>query len=351
MNDLLIYDSDVLNEVASGLRRLSGKLDEVSAQLRRVDTSGEWWTYVRCSQGNARSALITNRTGVDRVQDQASALETNVRQVQSTFEREERAISQLLGRIQELEVDVGSGQGGSSGSSGQGGDAEQTGTGFFSFFGDWFGYEFAEDHPGITAWIGKISASVGNEWAHAGVNAYLGKAEAEAKLKGSLMEYQKKKKYKDGKWTETESFEILHGEASAGASVSILAADINAGVGNDMLGLEVKGEGSAGNAKAEVKGEFSIGEDGVNALASGKAMVSAVEGKASGTINILGFEITGKVGGYAGAAGVEGKIGIDDNKFVMEGGVAALVGVSGGIEIGFNSTGWEKFVDFITFWD
>ena len=80
-------------------------------------------------------------------------------------------------------------------------------------------------------------------------------------------------------------------------------------------------------------------------------MVSAVEGKAEGTINILGLEITGKVGGYAGAAGVEGKVGIEDNKLVIEGGVAALIGGSAGLEIGFNEVGWDNFVDFIIFWD
>ena len=136
-----------------------------------------------------------------------------------------------------------------------------------------------------------------------------------------------------------------------------------------MLGAEVEAEGSVGNAKAEAKGEFSITEDGVNANVGGEAMVSAVEGQASGTINILGIEIKGKIGGYAGAVGVEGKVGIEDNKFVMEGGAAALLGVSGGVEIGFNDEGWdnftegvkegwndftddvEDFVDFVTFWD
>ena len=107
----------------------------------------------------------------------------------------------------------------------------------------------------------------------------------------------------------------------------------------------------------------------MNANVGGKAMVSAVEGEAKGTINIFGIEITGKIGGYAGAAGVEGKVGVEDNKFVVEGGVAAVLGVSGGIEIGFNDEGWEnftqgvqegwndftdgvgEFVDFVTFWD
>lgn len=121
--------------------------------------------------------------------------------------------------------------------------------------------------------------------------------------------------------------------------------------------------------KAEVKGKFSITEDGVNANVRGEAMASAVEGEAKGTINILGIEITGSIGGYAEALGVEGKVGVEDNKFVMRGGVAALLGVSGGVEIGFNDEGWDnfiegvqegwndftdgvgEFVDFVTFWD
>lgn len=222
---------------------------------------------------------------------------------------------------------------------------------YSSASGDWFGYELTDDHPGITAWVGKASAEAGNDWSSAEVNAYVGKAEAEAKADGSFMEYKKKKKYMNGEWTETETLDVLSAEIGASASVSALAGDAKAEVGGDMLGAEVKAEGNVGEAVAEAKGEFSIGEDGVNAVASGKAMVAAAEGKASGTINILGIEITGKVGGYAGAAGVEGKIGFEDNKFVLEGGLAAVFGVSGGVEIGFNEEGWSNFIDFITFWD
>ena len=234
---------------------------------------------------------------------------------------------------------------------------------------DWLGYELADGNPGITAWLGKASAEAENEWGHAGVNAYLGKAEAAADADFVFMETKKKKEYVDGKWVEKTVTEFITAEASAGASVSVLAVDAEAGVGTDMLGAEVEAEGSVGNAKAEAKGEFSITEDGVNANVGGEAMVSAVEGQASGTINILGIEIKGKIGGYAGAVGVEGKVGIEDNKFVMEGGAAALLGVSGGVEIGFNDEGWdnftegvkegwndftddvEDFVDFVTFWD
>ncbi len=215
----------------------------------------------------------------------------------------------------------------------------------------WLGYEFADGYPGVTAWLGKASAETRGDWGSAEVNAYLGKVEAKAEADAHFMSTEAKKKYVDGKWTETETFSVIDASAGVSASGSILAADGKAEAGNDYLGAEVSAEGGVGNATAEAKGEFSIGEDGVSANVSGKAMVSAVEGKASGTINILGIEITGKVGGYAGAAGVEGKIGIEDNKFVMEGGFAALLGISGGVEIGFNDTGWNEFVDWITFWD
>ena len=216
---------------------------------------------------------------------------------------------------------------------------------------DWLGYEFSEDNPGVTAWVGKASAEAQNEWGYAGVNAYLGKGEAEAKADAGIMKTTTKKEYKDGEWVEKSRTDFITAVAGTSAGVSVLAGDAEADVGSDMLGVEGKAEGSVGTAKAEAKGKFSVGEDGVNANVKGEAMVAAAEGEASGTINILGLEITGKVGGYAGAVGVEGKVGIEDNKFVLEGGAAALIGGSAGIEIGFNDEGWDNFVDFIVFWD
>lgn len=215
---------------------------------------------------------------------------------------------------------------------------------------DWFGYELSDRLPGVTAWIGKANAEAQNEWGYAGVNAYLGKCEAKVKADANI-EVQKKKEYKDGKWIEKTEIDAISAEIGAGVDVSVLAADGEAGIGSDMLGAEVAGEGSLGNAELSGKGEFSIDEDGIDLSASGKAMVSAAEGEVKGTINILGLEITGKVGGYAGAVGVEGKVGIEDNKFVLEGGAAALLGGSVGIEIGFNDEGWDNFVDFVVFWD
>ena len=216
---------------------------------------------------------------------------------------------------------------------------------------EWLGYEFSDGNPGITAWVGKASAEAQTEWGYAGVNAYVGKAHADVDADFTFMESTKKREYVDGKWVEKSVTKFVNAEVGAGASVSVISADAEAGVGSEMLGIEGDAEGSIGNAKAEVEGKFSITEDGVNANLKGEAMVSAAEGQVSGTINILGIEITGKIGGYAGALGVEGKVGIEDNKFVMEGGVAALLGVSGGVEVGFNVEGWDNFVDFVTFWD
>lgn len=215
----------------------------------------------------------------------------------------------------------------------------------------WLGAEYANGHPGVTAWLGKASAETQNDWSSASVNAYLGKAEAEAKAKAGFMQYKDKSEYSDGEWSEKEKLAFLFAEASAGASVAAVAADAKGSVGSDMLGLEGKAEGTIGSAKAEAKGALSVGEDGVNAYVKGEAMVAAAEGKVSGSVNILGLEIKSSLGGYAGAAGVEGKIGVEDNKFVIKGGVAALIGGSVGLEIGFNDEGWSNFVDFITFWD
>lgn len=234
---------------------------------------------------------------------------------------------------------------------------------------DWLGYELSEGNPGIMAWVGKASAEAENEWGHAGVNAYLGKAEAEVNADFVFMKTKKKKEYKNGEWIEKTVTEFVKAEVGGSTSVSAVSVDGKAGLGTDMLGVEIQGEGSAGNAKIEAKGKFSVGEEGINAKLQGEAMVSAVEGEAKGTINILGIEITGKIGGHAGALGVGGKVGVENNKLVLEGEVAAVLGVSGGVEIGFNEEGWDNFkegveegwnnftdgvgdfVDFVTFWD
>lgn len=215
----------------------------------------------------------------------------------------------------------------------------------------WFGYEVDEENPGVTAWVGKTGKSEQYENGYGEVNAYLGKVEAKTKANFSFMEGKAKSELKNGEVSDSDSFEVINAELGAGASFNAVSVDSKLNAGDDMLGAGVEAKINAGNASAKGEGKFSIGEEGVNANVGGELMVSAVEAEAEGTINILGIEITAKVGGYAGAAGVEGKVGIEDNKFVCEGGVAAVLGVSGGIEIGFNEEGWDNFVDFVTFWD
>ena len=219
------------------------------------------------------------------------------------------------------------------------------------------GYQVDDDKRGVTAWLGKAHAKAENQYASGEVNAYIGKAKAEANAEFHFMSSKKGREYaKDSKsgnyqWENESGRAYLYAELGAGAAISAVAADAKGSVGTDMLGAEIAAEGGLGNAKAEAKSKISIGDDGINFNASGEAMVSAAEGKVSGTVNILGLEITGSIGGYAGAVGVKGKFGIENNKWVMEGGVAALLGVEGGVEIGFNEQGWSNFVDFITFWD
>lgn len=216
---------------------------------------------------------------------------------------------------------------------------------------DWLGFEMSEEQPGVKAWLGKASSEFESEIGSGEVNAYLGKVEAKTEFGFDFMDSKIKNKYKNGEWSPNETESYLNAKIGASAQMSVAAADASGSVGSDMLGVETKADGSLGNAGAEAKGEISIGEEGVDAYAKAKAMVSAAEGEVEGTVNILGLEITGKVGGYAGALGAEGKVGIEGNKFVLEGGAAALIGGSAGIEIGFNEEGWDNFVDFVVFWD
>ena len=219
-------------------------------------------------------------------------------------------------------------------------------------------FEGENEKSKITAYCGEAGAEAKGDYAAGSVHAYIGKAEGELKSDFSFMKRQMKAEFKDGEWKESDSETFVNMEVAAGASISALSADAKGEVGNDLIGLEGKAEGDLGKAELKGKGQFSVGEDGVNAYAEGSAIVSAAEGKAEGTINILGFEITGTAKGYAGAAGVEGKAGVKDGKLVVEGGAAALFGGSIGFEIGLNESGKKfftedlpAFVDFLTFWD
>ena len=214
--------------------------------------------------------------------------------------------------------------------------------------GDTVFCEKGED--GVTCWRGRSTSAFETDGGKIETNGYFGKLEYKNKFQSSLFEDKSTDKYKNGEW-KSEEKKTSGVELEVGVDGSVLSGDFNMETGDDMFGTETNAEISAGNIELSGKGEVSIGPDGLNANVSGKAMVSAVEGKVEGTINIFGIEITPSVGGYAGAYGAEGKIGIEDGDFVMEGGVAALFGISGGIRIGVNETGWENAIDFLTFWD
>ena len=221
----------------------------------------------------------------------------------------------------------------------------------FTPHNDWFGHAADEDHTGVTAWIGKTGGTYGIDNVSGEVNGYIGKSRADIDADFSLFETKTKKEYKDGKWDEDEKTTIINAELGGEISVSGIAGDTKIETGDDMFGTEIELEGSALKAKAEGKGHFSVGEEGINAYLKGEAIVAAVDGKVSGTLNILGLEFVVSAGGYAGAVGVEAETGIKNGNFVAEIGAAAGVGGSIGIEIGVNEEGWNNFVDFVTFWD
>lgn len=209
------------------------------------------------------------------------------------------------------------------------------------------GSEPTEEGFGRTAWCGKAYANAQNKWGYAGINTYFGKAEAKADADTKFMNSTMEKKKRDEKWDEERKKKIVDIGCEVGGSVSALAIEAEAGLGNDTLGIEGKVEGTVMNGEIGGEGKIEVDEKGVDAYLEGEAMVAALEGEASASFNILGLEIKGTVGGYAGAFGAEGKIGIKDNTLVIDGGAAAFLGVSAGIEIGINEDGWNNLLSYI----
>lgn len=225
----------------------------------------------------------------------------------------------------------------------------------YSFDLDGWGVERIDGGFGGTAYIGKISAKAENEHTSSQVTAYVGKSTCAITGDANFFSYKRKaEKKKTEEYPQLQEPEQDIIALEGGVEVSFKGLEINTEtiVGDDMLGLETGSEVSIGEANATGKVDFSVSKNGtVDFKAEGEAMVAAVSGEGKANFNILGLEIGLNAGGYVGALGVEGKFGIDDNKFVMKGGIAAVLGVSAGIEIGFNDTGWINFVDGIIFWD
>ena len=218
--------------------------------------------------------------------------------------------------------------------------------------GDWLGAAVDDDKRGVTAWLGKGSASYKSDFIEAEFNGSIGKARADYDADFSIFGSKSKGEMNKGEWKESERTTLLNAELGGEASVTLLEGKAKVKQGDDILGSETSAELVVGKASVSGKGQLSVGEKGLNAYVKGEAIVTAVEGKVQKKYNILGFEVGLTAKGYAGAAGLEGKAGIEDGKFVLSGGAALGYGGSLGIEIGFNDTGWNAVVDTVEYgWD
>lgn len=367
MSDRIYYNSDTLAEAITELNRLSGALEEVMGDLGRVDTSDKWWSKINVSgerlSGSARSVLQGIRANTGKAEDDVDEIVSAVRKTQSLFDETEEGVIAAAAAVCPLanfEYESHGTGGGSIHGMGPTFTLQTMGPWYYAYLkdsatasasGSWLGHEFADGHPGVTAWIGKGSAAFENDFSYGEVNAYLGKVDANAKFDFSF--FNGGESWADG--GDGEGFaKGFNAEVSAGVSAQAAAVDGKIGFGDGMFGGEIAGEGSLGNAELSGGAKFSLGDEGVNAYVEGSAIVSAAEGEVSGTINFFGIEITGSASGYAGAAGVEGEAGIKDGSFVLKGGAAAGIGGSLGIEIGLSDEAQEaigEVLDLFTFWD
>ena len=213
------------------------------------------------------------------------------------------------------------------------------------------GYQINEDNRGITGWVGRYTGKIQNDNFAAEVNAYIGKGEAAWALGLLTYKFKEEKEYnkKTGKWEEKKTQKLEVAKVKGEVQGSVISADGSIKTGDSILGTELKGEVSVGKGELSGDVELSFGNKGVKAYVGGSAKVTAVEGDVQGTIKIAGFEVTGKVEGYAGSLGVEGGIGFKQDektgktKLVVEGGGAAGIGGGLGIEIGVSDELVESF--------
>lgn len=383
MADYIRVSTAELWQAARELDALQDIIEGVAEIIAGVDTSKSSGGELRVQ---ASGSLVSGSTAAEVTRSLCKALRNSARNAgmiaagarksAEIFEETENGLcNKLSGNSTGTQNNVydGDGHSGSNGgSSGTGGGSEEKkdGNWFTDWFDKWFDYEPYDHGIGGTAWAGKYSAEAEGKWgSHAGVNAYFGKFKGGIDYDFTTPEGNRSNKYgkdKDKKgyeWTESDSATLFGASVTAGVSGSVFAVDMDAGIGDENLGVQMSAEGGLGNVALEGKSEFSVDENGdMTALVEGKAMVSAAEGKAHVDFDILGFEITGTIGGYAGAFGWEGKAGVEDGKLVLEGGAAAFLGASAGLSIGVNEEwweekidnikeGWSDFVDFAKFWD
>lgn len=208
------------------------------------------------------------------------------------------------------------------------------------------GYEVAEDGRSVTGWGKRYTGEWDfGDYGKGEVNAYLGKGKADWKVDLDFFNQKKKTEYnkETGKWETKDEFVIVGMELAGGISGSLIAIDGKHEVGDSTLGAEVSGKVDVVKGSLNGKAKLEISDEEISAIVKGEALVTAVEGEVKGTIKVLGIEITGKAEGYAGALGGKFEFGFKTDeetgkmKFVAEGGAAAVIGGSLGIEIGIPS--------------
>ena len=209
------------------------------------------------------------------------------------------------------------------------------------------------DGLAVDAWLGKAKGEFQNEWVYGDASVSVGNfwAGADGSIAGMDIG-AKVEEDKDGKVYSKEWERYAQVKAKVGASVSLFSQSAKVGVGSDMFGAEVSENISIGNAEAIAEGRASLNSSGgLELYGKVSAMVSAAKGTISKTYNILGTKVKVNVSGLAGAYGVLAEGSFKNGTFKGEVGAAKLFGLTVGVEVGLNDTGWANFVDYLTFWD
>jgi len=212
---------------------------------------------------------------------------------------------------------------------------------------DWLGAS-AENGEAI-AYLGHGHAEGDWGWGNASVDTYIGKAKAWWDVDFDFYGWKREKEKGDEKAKDSTKFFNLGIEA--GASAELVQSEGEVVLGDGNLGFTIAGEGSVGKAGAAL--DVHVGYDkekGFTAKGEAEAIVAAAKGEAKASFSFLGFDFTFKIGGYAGALGVEAEYVFENGKFSGKAGFAALFGFSLGFEIGFNDAAkdnWNAVTDWV----
>jgi len=174
------------------------------------------------------------------------------------------------------------------------------------------------------------------EWEHQDMEEYIygdDDSAAKVKVRGNAADAKAEAKisvYDDGE---------IDPEVRVGAEAKYSGIKIEGEgeIGNKYLGGGLEGKGGLMNADAEAA--LKVGEDEAdgkwNACVKGKALASVLEGSVEGKVKICGIEIGVEGTGYAGGIGAEFKGGVENGKFRLKAGAAAVLGGGVSISIGF----------------